>query len=593
MFNYFYLCGPPTRQQKDYWGRYSLKGVDIRVKAREHHALPGANSPIGIPQHFWGKVPRTWWARRSDSFSSKRWAQKPLETFPVHPGYSEARTLIGRGTVSDLERLSLQARDVVTELFASVNGVSAGDEESYGNAQETSLDKGRRRPRMVLLRLSPQLEQWKHAQHAMGKILPPKGPGLAQASPKILDILGATGWPEALTTNNALFGCGIASLFMGAADVRTMFSNYVTDMVFYYEHGYNHVFPSLERLLHHGLTDRHALRTPGGRQRREAVGVGKQYVQHKVALEEEYKQCLKDRTAQIDRRTAQIIYLSDSSILGIAAEAMARGFDAAAVMSDLVFSSPGTDVLDVGSDLVNCETMNSFLNAADITSSGVVSEEALRRIYDAFAATGARLLTQRWHEPGARLCALLYTWHIQNDRHMFFRRALLGWPKARKSPARPQCEADFDEVFDEDNHTTGFSRPLPSEFSCNGNETCDHVHRLLNRHQDEPLLRELWQTLVTAPLEYVKQGQVDEHHEEHLAEASRLCMAQLFSKGIILETVWLITHANHHAWQVNYLFEAAMFGSILDGGQLIGKLDRQGDWNWNNHESIEEIILKG
>jgi hypothetical protein len=43
----------------------------------------------------------------------------------------------------------------------------------------------------------------------------------------------------------------------------------------------------------------------------------------------------------------------------------------------------------------------------------------------------------------------------------------------------------------------------------------------------------------------------------------------------VLEMVWLIAHANHHAWQVNYLFEAAMFGSILDGGKLIGKLDRK------------------
>jgi hypothetical protein len=67
---------------------------------------------------------------------------------------------------------------------------------------------------------------------------------------------------------------------------------------------------------------------------------------------------------------------------------------------------------------------------------------------------------------------------------------------------------------------------------------------------------------------------VDEQLEHHLAESSRLYMAHLFSKGLVVEMVWLIAHANQHAWQLNYLFEAAMFGSILDGGSLIGKLDR-------------------
>ena len=84
----------------------------------------------------------------------------------------------------------------------------------------------------------------------------------------------------------------------------------------------------------------------------------------------------------------------------------------------------------------------------------------------------------------------------------------------------------------------------------------------------------LWSSIVTGPLEYVRMGEEDEQREKHLIESSRLQMVQLFSKGLIDEMVWLVAHASHHAWQVNYLFEAAMFGSILDGGELIGKLDR-------------------
>ncbi|GAB0139125.1 hypothetical protein EsDP_00007340 [Epichloe bromicola] len=566
------------------WGGCSVQGLEIKVVAAvpDKDALPGGGGgggggrSIKIPRYFWGEGPV---ARLVGRLGWKGRMRLAGGGFPVHAGYSEARALIGRGAVADLRRLSREAEDLVEEMFAGIGGGGGGGvphkDERFGEGAEAP-EAGR--PRVVQLRLSPELAVWKSTQHAIGNVLPPKGAGLSRAEPRVLAVLGAGDWPEAMTTNNALFGCGIASLLIGAADVRTLFSNYVTDMAFYYEHGYNHVFPSFSRLLHDGLGDAHARRTPGGRQRREAVAAGVRYIRAKIALEEAHKTRLKDAAAQMDRRTAQIISLSESSLLGMAAEATARGFDAAAVMSDLVFSSPGTDVIDVGCDLVNSEVMNSFLNVANIAASGVVSEPALRAIYDAYAATGARMLTQRWHEPVARMCAALYTWHMQNDRHMFLRRALLGWPKARKSPARPQREADFDEVFDADFRTTGFSRPLDPEYACDGGDggdTCNHVRRLLDRcSRGGDLLGALWSSLVTGPLEYVRRGEVDEQREHHLVESSRLQMAQLFSKGLVVEMVWLIAHANHHAWQVNYLFEAAMFGSILDGGALIGKLDR-------------------
>ncbi|CAM0948310.1 unnamed protein product [Alopecurus aequalis] len=471
----------------------------------------------------------------------------------MHTGYSQTRALVGNGAVADLRRLSLQAEGMLAEVFASIEKV--GEEAPEAAARACC--------RVVELRLSKELALWKSMQHAMGNVLPPKGKALSQVSPRVLAMLGAADWPEAMTTTNALFGSGIANLLIGAADVRTLFSNYVTDMAFYLEHGYNHVFPSLSRLLHDALTDGLARGTPGRQERREAVAVTASYIEAKIALEVTHTTCLNDRAAQMDRRAAKVLFLFESSLLGMGVEAIARGFDAGAVMSDLIFTSPGTDVVDVGSDLVNSELMNSFLNPA------------LQAIYDAFAATGGRMFTQRWHEPLARTSAALYTWHIQNDRHMFLRRALLGWPKARKSPAWPQREGDFDEVFDADFHTTGFSRPLEPEYACDGGEeTCNHVCRFLDRQQDQELLGDLWWSLVTGSLEYVRQGEVDQQHEEHLAETSRLQMAQLFSKGLIVEMVWLLAHASHHAWQVNYLFEAAMFGSLLDGGALTGKLDR-------------------
>ncbi|KAK5994202.1 hypothetical protein PT974_07645 [Cladobotryum mycophilum] len=293
------------------------------------------------------------------------------------------------------------------------------------------------------------------------------------------------------------------------------------NMAFYYEHGYNYVFPILEPLLQKDLVDPHAVRTPGGRERRDSVYIGKRYIQDKIALEKQHKTHLMNQSARLNRRTAQVVSLLESSLLGMAAEATARGFDPGAVISDMVFSSPATDVVDVGSDLVNSEVMNSFLNVTDVTDTGIVSEDVLCRAYDAYAV---------------------------NDRHMFVRRALLGWPKARKIPTRPQCEADFDEVFDEQYRTTGFYRPLDSRYACNGEDLCDHARHFLDSNQEEPLFRDLWWSLVMDPLEYVRGGQVDEQREHHLVEVSRLQMAELYSNGLVLGISWLLSHESHHAW---------------------------------------------
>lgn len=51
-------------------------------------------------------------------------------------------------------------------------------------------------------------------------------------------------------------------------------------------------------------------------------------------------------------------------------------------------------------------------------------------------------------------------------------------------------------------------------------------------------------------------------------------MCQAYSQGLADEVAWLLAHASQHAWQVDYLFEAAMFGSLLDDEGLRGKLDR-------------------
>jgi hypothetical protein len=472
---------------------------------------------------------------------------------------------VGDGTPERLEQLVNQALDFLRSTYAELD-----DDTSPGNTSGQ---------RLTTVKLSDDLQRWRESQHRLARILPEKGYGLSPASPEVLKLLGAERWPQIMLTNSALFGSGWANLLMGAYDPESLFSNYVLDLVFYYEHGYHKVFPDFESVIHHSFTDKHALQTHGGWQRRKFAEIGQRYIRAKVEQEELFKQRLTNKSACMNRTEAYTISIAESSILGIAGEAIPRGFDVAGTFHDLVFASPGTDVVDVGSDIYNSEILNSFLNTRDIAETGVVTEDALRRVYDAFAHTGARTYTERWSEPAARMCACLYTWHLTNDRHRFLRRAILGWPKARK-PAPPiaQREADWDEVFDTSFHTTGLSRPLANP--CDGHDPCDHVQESLAvAHKSHgpshaELLTRLWWYLSIGPVQYARSQEVDLAREDDMMELLRLTMAQVYSVGLVDEMAWLMAHANHHAWQINYLYEAAMFGSLLDRGGMSGKLDR-------------------
>lgn len=229
-------------------------------------------------------------------------------------------------------------------------------------------------------------------------------------------------------------------------------------------------------------------------------------------------------------------------------------------------------MVDVGSDLGNCETMNSFLNTADITDTGVVSEEVLRRVYDAYSFTCARMFTERWATPTSPMNGQIYVWHMRDDRHLFLRRCLLGYEKVRREGPPNLREADLDEVFDDDYHTTGFSRPLRD--ACDGHETCDQATAVIQGHGRRELLGRLWHFLVVGPMEYVRSGVVSPAREDELGNGLHECMAECWHESLVHEMSWLVCHASFHSWQVNFLMEAAMWGSFLDDGALNGKLDR-------------------
>lgn len=113
---------------------------------------------------------------------------------------------------------------------------------------------------------------------------------------------------------------------------------------FYYEHGYHVVYPDFESVIKQASDDSAAASTPGGQERRQSVEIGLRYIRKKVELEMKHKKNLAYKSAKFDRRTSQLMSLLESSIIGIAYEGMACGYDPGAAFSDLVFSCPGTDV---------------------------------------------------------------------------------------------------------------------------------------------------------------------------------------------------------------------------------------------------------
>lgn len=263
---------------------------------------------IPIPPYFWG----------AEHAAGK--------TRPVPPqtGNIEAGVLIGDGSIEAINQLVKRAIAAVEAVFRTIE-----------HPDPTS------RIGIVELRLSPELAQWKRQRQSEGRVLPCKGHGLARPTEKSIDFLGATAWPTPLLPSNALFGVIWTNMLQGAYDPKVLYSNSCVDMAFYYEHGYNNIFPEFETIFNGVLSDPHALTTHAGLERREGARIGCQYIRGKVALEKKYLPFLSSgQSAKLDRKTAQTIMFGESSLVGMAVEAIYRGYDAPAVNADIVFSSP-------------------------------------------------------------------------------------------------------------------------------------------------------------------------------------------------------------------------------------------------------------
>lgn len=511
------------------------------------------------PPYFWGE----------------EWSQeRRFKQHAKHGGYEEARILIGCGTQNDIERNISKGLKAVSMAYNILDD-DHSEAESKQNRSESDASYQQRLENLNIVEvcLSDDLLAWKRGYLGLERVLTSCRRGRRRASNEVIELLGAEDWPAPLLTTDVLFGAGLMNMLIGAYDARVLYSNYCVDTDSFCKPTSERSSPELDRPSSIFATFPKSQKVPLGVERRKAVESGLAYVHGKADLEARYASQLTDKTAKMDRETAHLVYFCEANRAGIAAEAMGRCFDAAAIYDDMVFSSAATDIINIRSDMENGEVINSCLNAADITNTGVVTEDALRRVYDAYAVLGARCLTERWAEPGGGMNGMLYVWHILNDRSRFLQKAVLGWSKIRREETkRGQREADFDEVFDVDYHTTGYSRGL--KVACNGAEVCDGVERLLETAgtRNKELLRKLWMCLASWPLNYAKGGVVDTDREEGIVQSLATALAQVYHDGLVLEEQWLIAHAHHHAWQINYLMEAAMFGGLLDDDRLMDSI---------------------
>ncbi|KAJ7626094.1 hypothetical protein FB45DRAFT_750211, partial [Roridomyces roridus] len=169
------------------------------------------------------------------------------------------------------------------------------------------------------------------------------------------------------------------------------------------------------------------------------------------------------------------------------------------------------------------------------------------------------------------------TWHMLNARHFFLRRCVLGYAKMVEAMrdsrrAQGQREADFDEAFDERLGTTGFSRPL--ETACDGAEPVRQSGGVFGFESRSGASHRGLGLVMMDPLAYARAGIVDAVWEKEFCERLGCALAETYARGLVREISWLTAHASHHCWQINYLMEAAMWGSFLDDGELNGRLDR-------------------
>lgn len=261
--------------------------------------------------------------------------------FPPHTGNVEVGELIGDGSVEASDKLVDQALDSISSIFTSID-----------NPDPKS------RIGLVDLHMCPELARWKDERQRQGRVLPHKGKGLARTTDKVVELLECAEWPEPLLTTNALFGVGFANFLIGAYDPKVLYSNCCIDMGFYYEHGYDRLFPEFEPLFLAASNDPHARTSFAGYERREAAKTGLRYIRGKVELERKYLPHLTPgRSAKFDRNTAAKIMFAESSEVGLAVEAMTRGHDVPAATSDMCFSSPvsaslSSHLLLLGSDLI-------------------------------------------------------------------------------------------------------------------------------------------------------------------------------------------------------------------------------------------------
>jgi hypothetical protein len=109
-------------------------------------------------------------------FWGEGYDKKQPISFPVHPGYTEARLLIENGSLKTMEKLTGNAIQYVSRVFNDIQGSSSHSS--------------------VELSLSDDLLKWKNEQYESGRILPSKGDGIKRASSQVLKLFGAEGWPE-------------------------------------------------------------------------------------------------------------------------------------------------------------------------------------------------------------------------------------------------------------------------------------------------------------------------------------------------------------------------------------------------------------
>ncbi|SEG96113.1 hypothetical protein SAMN05444920_109285 [Nonomuraea solani] len=266
---------------------------------------------------------------------------------------------------------------------------------------------------------------------------------------------------------NVACGTTATQWLVAGADNCTADLNAVQDSFFFYEHGFAQMTGSVKgREWYEAwwLAMHESLQHPPSAERAIATAINSLYTAYKADLEIAIQEArLGGETVQLmlQQNREEFLHqqLCDSGILGYCVQERENSGHDRQMMWDLAMTGPGTDVIDVGRDLLCSTELGSSMPQM---AGGYLDAERLAQVYGRLCAVQDHMFQGDDLTSGSVVTADLPIWEIANLRHPFVEMALIGRNSVRGLHFKP---APFEAYWDEEMRMKG-TPVTPGKYAC-------------------------------------------------------------------------------------------------------------------------------